>query len=183
MTTNIDTGALMVLRNTKHRLSKQQYKTLRGQVFAGDPDGAMRGLRNILQRRFNKNITGDKKMKANTPKAWDKLPPSQKKQIEEYALKIAREQNEKDGRIMLDLYMKMVCAVLHDTFGFGEKRLYMFLGGHYTLFREQRDMVIDGTQLEYLNRRMDEIFRKSGFPQDFCDKMLGPVQTEPESQQ
>lgn len=47
----IDTGALMLLRNTKHRLTKQQYKTLRGQVFAGDPDGAIKGLRNILQRR------------------------------------------------------------------------------------------------------------------------------------
>lgn len=47
----IDTGALMILRNTNHRLSKQQYKTLRGQVLAGDPDGAMKGLRNILQRR------------------------------------------------------------------------------------------------------------------------------------
>ena len=48
---NIDTGALILLKNTKHRLTKQQYKTLRGQVLAGDPDGAVRGLRNILQRR------------------------------------------------------------------------------------------------------------------------------------
>ena len=47
----IDTGALMILRNTKHRLTKQQFKTLRGQILAGDPDGAMKGLRNILQRR------------------------------------------------------------------------------------------------------------------------------------
>ena len=48
---NIDTGALMLLRNTKHRLTKQQYKTIRGQILAGDPDGAIKGLRNILQRR------------------------------------------------------------------------------------------------------------------------------------
>ena len=50
----IDTGALMLLRNTKHRLSKQQYKTLRGQILAGDPDGAMKGLRNILRRRADR---------------------------------------------------------------------------------------------------------------------------------
>lgn len=50
-TENIDAGALMILRNTKNRLTKQQYKTLRGQVLAGDPDGAMKGLRNILKRR------------------------------------------------------------------------------------------------------------------------------------
>ena len=50
----VDVGALVLLRNTKHRLSKQQYKTLRGQVLAGDPDGAIKGLRNILQRRMEK---------------------------------------------------------------------------------------------------------------------------------
>lgn len=50
-TENIDVGALMLLKNTKHRLSKQQFRTLRGQILAGDPDGAIRGLKNILQRR------------------------------------------------------------------------------------------------------------------------------------
>lgn len=48
---NIDTGALMLLKNTKHRLTKQQYKTIRGQILAGDPEGAIKGLRNVLQRR------------------------------------------------------------------------------------------------------------------------------------
>ena len=51
---NIDSGALLILRNTKHRLTPQQYRTLRGQVLAGDPDGAMKGLRNILQRRADR---------------------------------------------------------------------------------------------------------------------------------
>lgn len=50
----VDVGALVLLRNTKHRLSKQQYKTLRGQILAGDPEGAMKGLRNILSRRLTK---------------------------------------------------------------------------------------------------------------------------------
>lgn len=53
-TENIDVGALMLLKNTKHRLSKQQFRTLRGQILAGDPDGAMKGLKNILQRRMKK---------------------------------------------------------------------------------------------------------------------------------
>ena len=57
-TDQIDTGALMLLRNTKHRLTKQQYKTLRGQVLAGDPDGAIKGLRNILQRRAERMRKG-----------------------------------------------------------------------------------------------------------------------------
>jgi len=48
---NVDTGALLLLRNTKHRLTKHQYKTLRGQILAGDPEGAIKGLRKILQYR------------------------------------------------------------------------------------------------------------------------------------
>lgn len=64
---NIDTGALMLLRNTKHRLTKQQYKTIRGQILAGDPDGAMKGLRNVLQRRAERMSKGgaDKCTKPN----------------------------------------------------------------------------------------------------------------------
>ena len=46
----IDTRALIQLKGTRHRLTPQQYKTLRGQVLAGDPDGALKGLRKILAR-------------------------------------------------------------------------------------------------------------------------------------
>ena len=44
-----------VLRKLKEthkqgKLTRQQYRTLYGQVMAGDPDAAMRGLRKILLR-------------------------------------------------------------------------------------------------------------------------------------
>lgn len=48
---NIDGVALLILRNTKHRLTQQQYKTLRGQVLAGDATGAMKGLYNIIHHQ------------------------------------------------------------------------------------------------------------------------------------
>lgn len=120
-------------------------------------------------------------MNVRTPKAWQALPASQRKSIEDYALSIAKEQNEKDGRIMLDLYIKMVCLTLHEVFGFGEKRLYLFLGNHKKLFLDQRKMVQNNTQLEYLDKRMNEIFKKSGFPESFFDSMLGPVKVDEEA--
>ncbi|MEG1149638.1 MAG: hypothetical protein RSD98_13720 [Niameybacter sp.] len=40
------------LNQDKNRLTKQQYKTLRGQAVAGDVTGANKGLIKILQRRF-----------------------------------------------------------------------------------------------------------------------------------
>ena len=47
---NIDFTALMQLKAVRHRLTGQQYKTLRGQVLAGDAEGAMRGLRKLLRK-------------------------------------------------------------------------------------------------------------------------------------
>lgn len=47
----IDKNALIALKVHQHELTWQQHKTLRGQVLAGDSDGAMRGLIKILQRR------------------------------------------------------------------------------------------------------------------------------------
>lgn len=46
----IDPKALLFLKAHSGNLTKQQYKTLRGQVLAGDSMGAMRGLRKILSR-------------------------------------------------------------------------------------------------------------------------------------
>ena len=44
----INVGALIRIKGARHHLTNQQYRTLRGQVLAGDPDGAMRGLRKLL---------------------------------------------------------------------------------------------------------------------------------------
>ena len=46
----IDYNALMQVKACQSRLSRQQYRTLRGQVLAGDGDGALRGLRKLLRR-------------------------------------------------------------------------------------------------------------------------------------
>lgn len=44
----IDTNALIMLKGARPRLTAQQYRTLRGQVLAGDSVGAMKGLRKLL---------------------------------------------------------------------------------------------------------------------------------------
>ena len=46
----VDFRALIQVKACKDRLSAQQYKTLRGQILAGDADGAMKGLKSILKR-------------------------------------------------------------------------------------------------------------------------------------
>lgn len=44
----IDVKALVQLKGARGHLTAQQYRTLRGQVLAGDSDGAMKGLRKLL---------------------------------------------------------------------------------------------------------------------------------------
>ena len=45
----INTNALILLKLYRNRLTVQQYKTLRGQILAGDDAGAMKGLKRLLR--------------------------------------------------------------------------------------------------------------------------------------
>lgn len=46
----VDDKALGKLLAAKRFLSRQQYKTIKGQILSGDSDGAMRGLDRILKK-------------------------------------------------------------------------------------------------------------------------------------
>ena len=52
--------ALRLLKTHSANLTKQQYKTLRGQVLAGDFEGAMRGLAKILHKGQSDMIATNK---------------------------------------------------------------------------------------------------------------------------
>lgn len=51
----IDVNALIMLKHARHQLSGQQYKTLRGQVLAGDAAGALRGLKKLTKQAGEPN--------------------------------------------------------------------------------------------------------------------------------
>lgn len=115
-------------------------------------------------------------MKANVPIEWERLSPSAKKKIYE----LADAQISKNVGIILDIYIKMSCAVLHDAFGFGEKRLTAYLGNYRRLFKRHAKWVKQGTQLEELDKQMRRIFRKGGYPDEFFKSMISDwsVKTE-----
>ena len=48
----IKAEALLKLKAYRTFLTPQQYGVLRGQVLAGDADGAMKGLRKLIKRRL-----------------------------------------------------------------------------------------------------------------------------------
>lgn len=47
----LDLLMLKQLNSYKHKLTRQQYKTLKGQILSGDATGAMRGLVDILRKK------------------------------------------------------------------------------------------------------------------------------------
>lgn len=122
-------------------------------------------------------------MKVKIPKSYKDLSHTDQQELKKFTQDVALEASEKmlerNARIMLEIYMKMVCVMLHDMpNGFGEKRLRVFLAGHKRVFARHFRLVERGEQLQYLNKRMDEIFKKDGFPQNFIDDLLGEVDVE-----
>lgn len=49
--TEINPQALILLKGYRPQLSPQQYKTLRGQILAGNADAALKGLNKLLRRK------------------------------------------------------------------------------------------------------------------------------------
>ena len=47
----INIQALKELKQARQYLTPQQYRTIKGQILAGSPVGAMKGLQKLLQKR------------------------------------------------------------------------------------------------------------------------------------
>jgi hypothetical protein len=54
---DINTPALILLNRCQRlgQLTRQQYRTLRGQVLTGDTEGALRGLQKLQRRRARRD--------------------------------------------------------------------------------------------------------------------------------
>lgn len=123
-------------------------------------------------------------MNTRIPKAYQNLNDKDKKKIADYATEIAvqtaKQEEEKLCRIILELYIKFTVLILHEAFDFDESDLTQFLGDHRREFRRQFRLVSKGEQLEYLDKRMAEIFKKDGFPQDLLEDLIGKVEVTDE---
>lgn len=107
-------------------------------------------------------------MRANIPRSFRQLSPSGKARIEQ----LKSQEINRTAMIMLDIFLKMSCSVLHDAFGFGEQRLTRYLGNYRRLFSRHKKMVREGTQLAELDAKMQRIFKRSGYPDEFFRMMF-----------
>lgn len=56
----IDNKALGRLLANKPKLTRQQYKTLKGQILAGDAEGAMRGLNKLTNSAHAEKLNNER---------------------------------------------------------------------------------------------------------------------------
>jgi hypothetical protein len=113
-------------------------------------------------------------VKANIPTTIAQLSPSERQKL----TALLMEQENRDLGIMLDLFLKMTCCILHDACGMGEDDLYAYLGNYRQFFRRQQKLVKEERQIEELDRRMAEIFPTSGYPTAFFESMFGELKRE-----
>lgn len=52
----VNQNAMRVLKGCKAKLTKQEYKTLKGQILAGDDTGAMKGMLKILNEKEGASV-------------------------------------------------------------------------------------------------------------------------------
>ena len=103
------------------------------------------------------------------------LPKHEKKAVDDYAkseaMRMYHETLDKEEVNLFVQFVKIVCIILHDYFGFGEDRLYRVIGCFRMLYRKFRNIKTAKETNEALDKEMARIFKKGGFPQDYVERL------------
>lgn len=118
-------------------------------------------------------------MKVKVPREYASLPKKQQDKVCEYMKEVALEEALKsynrDIAIVLEQFLMMTCINLHRNWGFGEKRCRMFLAAFRRIFRENMNYVKKGCQNEMLQKEIEKIFKKNGWPHDMFIDITGEL--------
>ena len=112
-------------------------------------------------------------MKARTPKSYLSLPKHEKKAIDDLVeSEINRILSEEEVTLFTQ-YTKMLCIVLHDyePDPFGEKRLSRVIANFRMLHRKFRNVKTAKEVNEALEKEMERLFKKGGFPQEYVENL------------
>lgn len=110
-------------------------------------------------------------MKARIPKSYTNLPKQEKKAIDDLVESEINRILSEEEVVLFTQYTKMLCIVLHDYFGFGEDRLCRVIGCFRMLHRKFRKAKTASEVNSALDKEMERIFKKNGFPQDYVESL------------
>lgn len=106
-------------------------------------------------------------MKVRLPKSWDRLPQSEKEKIAEVK---EQEINKYFAKLQKN-WLMLSCIVLNRFFGFGRKRLLLYLANWREVYRLNSLMNGDEQQQAWLRGEMDKIFGEGNYPYEYIDKL------------
>lgn len=110
-------------------------------------------------------------MKANIPKSWLSLPEREKKAISKMVEDEANKAVDHEEAELQKIWLQLACIVLHDAFGFGERRLTRFLGNWKRVYRMNSKCENAEKQTEFLTDQMSKLFPQGGYPYEWIDSL------------
>lgn len=110
-------------------------------------------------------------MKARIPKSFLNLPKKEKDIINQVLTDELYKRVVAEEVLLQKLWLKMACIVLHSSFGFGRKRLMIFLGNWKRLYKKNAAFINSKEQEQFFSEEMEKIFRKEGYPEDFVNSL------------
>lgn len=110
-------------------------------------------------------------MKCNMPRSFLRLPPSERAAIESVLVDQVNNTVEREEAELQDIWIKLACILLHETFGFGEERLCRFIVAWDRIYRTNSTMNNKAEQTAWLDSEMKKCFPKIGFPQRRIDRL------------
>lgn len=114
-------------------------------------------------------------MKCNLPRSFLRLPPAEKDAITEVLNEQLNTAISKGEAELQEIWIKLACILLHDTFGFGEERLNRFIAAWNKVYRRNERLQTKSEQTAWLDAEMQKCFPKFGFPQHRIDKLKEKV--------
>lgn len=110
-------------------------------------------------------------MKANMPKSWWRLPIAERESLKKVLSDHCYDLVNKEEAELQEIWIKLSCILLHETFGFGEKRLLRFISRWDRVYRRNARNKDKAGQTAWLDAEMAKCFPRGGFPQDRIDHL------------
>lgn len=114
-------------------------------------------------------------MKCNLPRSYLNLPPAEKDVITDLFNEQLNAAISKEEAELQEIWIKLACINLHETFGFGEDRLNRFIAAWNKTYRRNERTGSASAQTAWLGAEMQKCFPKFGFPQSRIDKLKEKV--------
>jgi hypothetical protein len=112
-------------------------------------------------------------MKSILPKSWYSLPKREQVAIKEAMEDIVNKTVDHEEAEIQKIWLQLGCIVLHKHMKdkHGKMRCMVFLKGWKKVYRVLSEFRTNADRDEWLNKEMEEIFGKAGYPHEWVDSL------------